>query len=242
MEWKIQTYQEVESTQSLVHEAAAQGLEEGVVVQSMIQLSGKGRRGNQWISPVGNLYLSLLLRPECSIQEAGQISFVVAVAASAALDEYIDTDKHVKTVKWPNDILIDGLKISGILLESGMIGRSLDYMVVGIGMNIFNKPELAMALNDIAKEPVYINKVRDHFLDRLSYYYELWQEKGFAPILELWLNQAHGLDQPMTARLPNTEFKGVFKTVNEDGALILETANGDEKTIHAADVYFGEAV
>ncbi len=239
MEWQVQTYQEVDSTQSLLHEAAAQGHEEGFAVQSMIQLGGKGRRGNQWVSPVGNLYLSLLLRPDCSVQEAGQISFVVAVAASAALDEYIDAGKHNKTLKWPNDILVDGRKLSGILLEAEMIAHKLDYVAVGIGINIFNKPDLAVCLNDVADEPVYINKVRDNFLERLSYYYEMWQEKGFAPILELWLNQAHGLDSPMTARLPNTEFKGVFKTVQADGALVLEMADGEQKTIHAAEVYFG---
>lgn len=240
MEWRIQTYQEVESTQDMIHEAAAQGLEEGVVVQSMIQLGGKGRRGNEWVSPVGNLYLSLLLRPECLVQEAGQISFVIAVAASAMLDDYIDTDKHKKTLKWPNDILIDGLKLSGILLESGMIGSNLDYIVVGMGMNIFAKPELATCLNDVAKEPIYINKVRDNFLEKLEHFYDLWQKKGFAPILELWLNKAHGLGEPITARLPNAEFKGRFKTVQDDGAVVLEMPDGSDKIIHAADVYFGE--
>lgn len=240
MEWQIQTYQEVESTQDLIHEAAAQGLPEGVAVQSMIQLGGKGRRGNKWVSPVGNLYLSLLLRPECGVQEAGQISFVIAVAASAMLEGYIDPTKHVKTLKWPNDILIDGLKLSGILLESGMMGPHLDYIAVGMGMNIFNKPELATCLNDVAGEPVYINKIRDNFLEKLAHFYGVWQEKGFAPILELWLKQAHGVDAPMTARLPNEEFKGVFKTVRDDGALVLEMPDGSDKTIHAAEVYFGE--
>ncbi len=241
MEWRIQTYQEVESTQDMIHEAAAQGLGEGVVVQSMTQRGGKGRRGNEWISPVGNLYLSLLLRPKCTPQEAGQISFVVAIAASAMLDEYIDDSKHKKTLKWPNDILIDGLKLSGILLESGMIGPHLDYIVVGMGMNIFAKPELTTCLNDVAKEPVYINKVRDNFLEKLEYYYGLWQGKGFAPLLELWLNKAHGLGQSITARLPNAEFKGIFKDVQEDGAVVLEMPDGSDKIIHAADVYFGES-
>jgi len=212
MEWAVQTFQEVDSTQDLIHEAAAQGHAEGIVVQSMVQLGGKGRRGNKWVSPVGNLYMSLLLRPECPVQEAGQISFVIAVAASAMLDEYIDAGKHKKTLKWPNDILIDGLKISGILLESEAIGthknQMLDYIAVGMGINIFNKPELATCLNDVA----------------------------------LWLKSAHGLDQPMTARLPNTEYKGVFKTVNEDGALVLESPDGAQKIIHAGEVYFGEVV
>jgi len=246
IEWTVQSFREVESTQDLIHEVAAQGHAEGVVVQSMVQLGGKGRRGNKWVSPVGNLYMSLLLRPECSVQEAGQISFVIAVAASDMLDDHIDPDKHTKTLKWPNDILIDGLKLSGILLESEAIGstknRMLDYIAVGMGMNIFNKPDLATCLNDVARGPVYINKVRDGFLSKLSYYYELWQEKGFAPILELWLKSAHGLNQPITARLPKSEIKGVFKSVDEDGALVLELPDGSLKIIHAGEVYFGEAI
>jgi BirA family biotin operon repressor/biotin-[acetyl-CoA-carboxylase] ligase len=236
MDWTIQTYQEVDSTQILVHKAAQDHADEGLVVQSMIQLGGKGRRGSQWVSPVGNLYLSVLLRPDCSTQEAGQLSFVVAVAMREALEGYIDADRHTLSVKWPNDILADGLKMAGILIENGG-----DYLVIGTGVNIFNKPELAICLNDIAKEPVYINKVRDNYLQNLSYYYDLWQEKGFAPVLELWLNKAHGLNQPMTARLPNAEFKGVFKTVQDDGALVLALEDGNQKIIHAAEVYFGEA-
>jgi len=82
--------------------------------------------------------------------------------------------------------------------------------------------------------------VRDNILDKLSYYYEFWQKKGFAPIREAWLKQAHGLDQPMTARLPNASFKGSFKGINDEGSLILELEDRTEKIIHAAEVHFGE--
>jgi BirA family biotin operon repressor/biotin-[acetyl-CoA-carboxylase] ligase len=239
--WQIEIYQSVKSTQTHAHEAAVNGKLEGYVVQGMKQTGGKGRHGNHWESPVGNLYMSVLLRPDCAIEQAGQLSFVTAVALSAAFDENIDGTKHAKTLKWPNDILVDGLKLCGILLESNMKNNKLDSIILGMGVNIFTKPELATCLNDVAREPVYINKVRDSILDKLSYYCNLWQEKGFAPIHEAWLKQAHGIGEPMTARLPNISHKGVFRGVTAEGGLILEKEDGKESIIHAAEVHFGDA-
>ena len=155
------------------------------------------------------------------------------------LEHYLD-DKHVKTLKWPNDILIDGLKISGILLESNITESKPDGLVVGIGLNIFNAPELATCLNDVARDAVYVNKVRDKVLEELDTAYTQWQEEGFAPIRAKWLENAHGLAAPITARLPNESYKGIFSGLTEDGSLILEQENGEEKIIHAAEVYFGE--
>lgn len=241
IDWQIETYQSVESTQGYAHDAAEAGKAEGYVAQGMKQTGGKGRHGNQWESPIGNLYMSVLLKPDCAMEQAGQLSFVTAVALSAAFDDYIDTAKHTKTLKWPNDIYINGLKLCGILLESKMKQNKLDSIIIGMGVNIFTKPELATCLNDVAKEPIYINVVRDNILAKLSDYYRLWQKKGFAPIHEAWLKQAHGLGQPMTARLPKENFKGIFKGLKEDGGLVLEQENGEEKIIHAGEVHFGEA-
>jgi BirA family biotin operon repressor/biotin-[acetyl-CoA-carboxylase] ligase len=238
--WQIEIYQSVESTQTLCHDAAQNNRPEGIVIQGLQQKGGKGRHGNRWDSPVGNLYMSILLRPDCAIEQAGQLSFVVAVAVSAAMDDYIDPHKHTKTLKWPNDILVDGMKLSGILLESNMSESKLRSIILGMGVNIFNKPPLATCLNDVARDPVYINVVRDNILKKLSYCYRLWQEKGFAPIHKEWLKQAHGMGQPMTARLPGKSFKGIFQGVREDGSLILAQENGEEKIIHAAEVHFGE--
>lgn len=240
VDWRVQLYQSVETTQSYVREAAQAGEAEGYVVQALMQEGGKGRHGNQWASPIGNLYMSILLRPACNPVRAGELAFVVAVALSKALDDYIDEGKHPKTLKWPNDILIDGLKLSGILLESNLKKSTLDSIVLGMGVNIFKAPELAIGLNDVSEIPVYVNTVRDNILDKLSYYYEFWQKKGFAPIREAWLKQAHGLGEPMTARLPEAVYKGAFKDITEEGSLILAMEDGTEKIIHGAEVHFGE--
>lgn len=239
VDWRFEQYQKVLSTQGYVFDAVAAGEAEGFVVQALQQQGGKGRHGNAWESPIGNLYMSILLRPNCDLGACGQLAFVVAVALSEALGDYIDAGKHTKTLKWPNDVLIDGRKISGILLESDVQENTLNAIILGMGVNIFKAPELGVGLNDIANAPVYVNKVRDNILDKLGTTYALWQEKGFAPIREAWLNQAHGIGQPMTARLPSEIFKGVFKGLTADGSLILETEEGSDKIIHAAEVHFG---
>ncbi len=237
IDWRFDLYQKVLSTQNYVHDTIALGEPEGVVVQALQQQGARGRHGNKWDAPIGNLYMSILLRPNCDLAQAGQLAFVIAMALSDALDDYIDPRKHAKTLKWPNDILIDNRKISGILLESDIRENKLNAIVAGIGLNIFKAPDLAVALNDIAKEPVYVNKVRDKILDKLGIYYDIWQEKGFAPIREPWLKQAHGIGQPITARLPEESFKGVFKGITDEGSLILDM-DGTDKIIHAADVHF----
>lgn len=238
--WQIKVLSKVTSTQDIVMLAAQDGDDEGYVIQAMMQSDARGRHGNKWDAPMGNIYMSALLRPECKIERAGELGFVVAIALFDTLSSYIDTDKHKVTLKWPNDILIDGLKISGILLETNLILNKLDGVVVGIGVNIFNAPEQAVSLNKMNSEPVFVNKVRDVVLEKLDKYYSLWQKEGFAPIRKKWLEHAHGLEQPITARLPNESYEGIFSGLTEDGGLILKQGDGSERIITAGDIHFGE--
>lgn len=242
VDWKVHTYAQLESTQDYVRDLAEdeEFFPEGTVVQSLVQTKGRGRRGNEWQSPMGNLYMSVLLRPECKATMAGQLSFVVAVALSAAMDEVM-ADGHVKTLKWPNDILIDGKKAAGILLESNITPLGIaDYVVAGIGVNLMNAPEGAVGLREVAKGPqVPVHPFRDIVLSHLSAYYRHWQTAGFADIRARWLAQAHGLGQPLLARLPDREQKGTFVGLDADGALLLEKEAGmDLLKISAGEILF----
>jgi len=238
--WNTTVIARVTSTQDLVKEAGEKGQDEGFAVQALEQVQGRGRHGNEWISSMGNLYLSFLLRPECDTRKAGQLGFVTALALSAALDPYLDSDKHTKTLKWPNDILIDNKKISGILLESSLGGKNnIDYIAGGIGVNIFAPPEEAIGLDAIKSKPVYVNVFRDEFLDQFARFYSLWQKKGFAPVREAWLKQAHSLGHEIRVRLPGQEFRAVFDGLDENGSLLAGTPEG-QKVIPAGDVYFGD--
>lgn len=236
--WRVQVLGTTQSTQDVVRGLAENAEPEGLAVQSLQQTKGRGRHGNDWVSPMGNLYISLLLRPSCRADKAAQMAFVVALALSEAMGEVIE-DGHAKTLKWPNDILIDGRKVSGILLETKLDkhGR-VDYLVIGTGVNIFAPPEGAEGLDRIKKERLAVNTFRDLYLQKLQAHYIEWQDKGFAPMREAWLKQAHGLGRTMTIRLPETSFDGTFDGIDDNGALIA-TVNGERKIFTAGDVHFG---
>lgn len=241
IDWRVNVLGSAGSTQDLAHDAAEAGTAEGYVIQALQQSAGRGRHGNEWESPMGNLYFSFVLRPEKSApDQVGQLAFVVALALSAAIDPYYDSKAHRKTLKWPNDILVNGLKISGILLESN-INQSFEteYLVVGVGVNVFATPEGAIGLDEIKEKPVYVNVFRDEFLAQFSRVYGLWQEKGFAPIREEWLKQAHGLGGPICVRLPEVSYKGTFEGLDENGALLLDQ-EGQQRTFTAGEVHFGD--
>ncbi len=236
--WRIQVLGTTPSTQDIVHGLAENGEPEGLAIQALQQTKGRGRHGNEWSSPIGNLYLSTLLRPVCKPDKAGQMAFVTALALSRAMDDVME-EGHVKTLKWPNDILIDGKKISGILLETRLDkhGR-VDYLIIGTGVNIFAPPEGAEGLDRIKKERLAVNTFRDIYLGHLRDAYQAWQDKGFAPVREAWLKQAHGLDKPMKIRLPEVSYEGVFRGIDETGALIADV-DGARRIFTAGDVHFG---
>lgn len=236
--WRVQVLGTAPSTQDIVRGLAETGEPEGLAVQSLQQTKGRGRHGNDWTSPMGNLYVSTLLRPLCRADKAAQMAFVVALALSDALDEAME-DGHVKTLKWPNDILIDGKKISGILLETKLDSHGrVDYLIIGTGVNIFAPPEGSEGLDRIKKERVAVNTFRDLYLQKLRERYISWQDKGFAPVREAWLKQAHGIGKAMKIRLPETSYEGTFDGVDENGALIA-IVDGERRIFTAGDVHFG---
>lgn len=242
IDWKIETFAVLSSTQDEAKERAlADAADEGLVIQSLTQSQGRGRHGNSWTSPMGNLYMSVLLRPLCTADLAGQISFVVALAVSAAMDEFI-VEGHTKTLKWPNDIMIDGKKAAGILLETEVSPKGLvGHLIIGLGVNILSAPEGRLSLKEVSGENrLAVHPFRDRVLHYLDVYYAAWKAQGFVPIRKAWLEQAHGLNQNMTARLPNREEKGIFKDIDEAGGLILDISENKQIVIRAGEIYFDE--
>lgn len=235
--WRPQVLGTTPSTQDMVRNMADAGEPEGLAIQSLQQTGGRGRHGNTWVSPMGNLYVSALLRPKCTPTKAAQLAFVAALALSDAMDDVME-EGHTKTLKWPNDILINGKKVSGILLESALQGKLVDYVIIGTGVNIFAPPEGAIGLDTVKKDRVFVNVFRDVYLAKLLTRYGEWQDKGFASVREAWLNQAHGLGQDMTIRLPEISYHGVFKGVDDNGSLLAEV-DGQIRVFTAGEVHFG---
>ena len=234
--WDVKTFTSLPSTQDYVKELADEGLHEGLVIQSLIQTKGRGRHGREWTSPMGNLYMSVLLRPGCESVDAGQLAFVAALAVARAVEDVLDPQYQL-TLKWPNDVLIDGRKCSGLLLESDIRDGELAWVALGMGINILSCPDGAVALQDVSgKGQIPIHPFRDTVLHHLADVYDLWTEMGFAPIRQEWLSKAHGLDKEIKVTIPGRENTGIFKTIDETGALILMTDKGETK-IYAGDVF-----
>lgn len=236
--WRVQVLGTTPSTMDMVRNLADTGEPEGLAIQALQQTQGRGRHGNSWSSPMGNLYISVLLRPACRPDRAAQMAFVAAVALSEAMENAMESG-HAKTLKWPNDVLIDGKKVSGILLETRLDTKGrVDYLIIGTGVNIFAPAENAIGLDAVKKDRIAINTFRDAYLSRLWARYAEWKEKGFAGIRDEWIKQAHGLGDPMRIRLPEVSYDGIFRGVDENGVLLAEVA-GEIRSFTAGEVHFG---
>ncbi len=202
------------------------------------QTAGYGRQGRAWSQAVGDFSGTLSFKPEAAANALGQISFIAALAVASALDEYVDPDKL--SLKWPNDILIEGAKVAGILLEH-IDGDSGALLAVGIGVNIVSAPTdvaypTARLVDHTEKAPSPADlaaRIDHHFWT----YMKDWRANGFANIRQLWLTRARGLGETITVRLPNETLSGVFEGLNESGALILQSG-AEKRIISAGDVFF----
>ena len=214
------------------------GAEAGILVVADRQTAGRGRRGRQWDSPVGNLYVSIILKPMGSVKAAAAIGCLASLAVSEALGAYLGPDK-VAQVKWPNDVLVSKAKISGLLIEATDDPATL---VLGIGINLIYHPEntpypatsLLAETGQTVSPDVFLAGFADAFLAR----YKSWQDRGFAPLRVDWLARATGIGKAITVRLENQQFDGLFKDLDDEGALILDLGGGVVKKFTAGDVFF----
>ena len=201
------------------------------------QSLGRGRRGRSWSSGSGNLAATLLMRPQCSIAQCAQLSFVTAVAAAHAVRLFTAGVE----VKWPNDILVRSRKIARILLETAGAGVP-EYLAIGVGINLATHPaESLFPATSLAGIGVAVPSAREMLSElaaNFARWYELWRSDGFGPIREEWLRLAARLGEPILARLAESEVRGVFEGIDENGALLLRQEQRTI-TIAAADVYFG---
>lgn len=202
------------------------------------QVSGRGRRGKPWQMPEGNFAATLIMRPTGTAGWASLRSFMAACALFETLALYVDRSRL--SLKWPNDVLLDGGKLAGILLETANSGDQVEWLAIGMGVNLAGAPT---DVGDAAFPPVALERGPDpeDFLLRLAGHYatqeSILEQLGFEPIREKWLRHAARLGEIITARTEDREVSGRFKTIDEAGCLILETSQGETR-ISAADVYF----
>ncbi|MDP6342304.1 MAG: biotin--[acetyl-CoA-carboxylase] ligase [Alphaproteobacteria bacterium] len=239
--FRLHRFDQVESTNDEAKRLAGAGAPDGTLVVAGEQTAGRGRTGRQWKSPPGNLYMTLLLRPGVAAGVAAQVSFLAAVALSSAIADLAANlaPRH----KWPNDVLLDGRKVSGILLESAAGADGLiDWLVLGMGVNVAHHPtDLEQSVTSLRREGLteltpdaLLGTLAPHLRDWLL----RWRAEGFAPLRQAWLARAFGLGEVVGVRLPNENFMGRFLDLDADGALVVGLPDGTERRIAAGEVYF----
>lgn len=236
--------QEVDST---LNEAAriAPTATGPVWIMAHHQTAARGRRGRAWSNPQGNLAATLLLRPEGNPEQAALRSFVAALALFDAC-VLVTGRAQGFALKWPNDVLLNGGKLAGILLESTGQGRDISHLAIGIGVNLTDAPG-PETVEQGALRPVSLlsetgaQVSAEDFLTELADAYAKLENQfvtyGFEPIRKAWLARAAKLGEVITARTGASETVGTFETVDAGGNLVLNTAKG-RVSIPAADVYF----
>lgn len=212
-------------------------------ILALRQTAGRGRRGRAWADPPGNFAATALLFPACPPAAAALRSFAAALAVAETLAALLDGAERL-ALKWPNDVLLDGGKLAGILLESSGAGGLVAHLAVGIGVNLAELPPAA-AVEPGATPPAALapaTGVRidpEGFLDRLAPVFARWEGRlaaeGFAPLRAAWLARAAGIGQTVTARTGAGTVAGRFITLDEGGSLVLDTPAG-RRAFAAAEV------
>ena len=209
------------------------------------QTAGRGRRARSWASPRGNFHATLVMKPTEPLDMVALRSFAAALALRDAFIAVTGLP-NAFALKWPNDVLLNGGKIAGILLESAGSGKVISHLAIGMGVNLIAAPD-ASQVEPGALPPVSLLAETGHriapetFLAHLAPAYAKWESifttQGFAPLRAEWLTHAARLGDTIRARTGTATHEGRFETIDDTGALVLHTASG-RKTIPAAEVFF----
>ncbi|MBZ0216158.1 MAG: biotin--[acetyl-CoA-carboxylase] ligase, partial [Fimbriimonadaceae bacterium] len=229
--YRVVRFDDIDSTNQEALRLAEAGVREDTWIVAKTQTGGRGRRNRRWISEKGNLYASLLVFPRCDLSVAGGLAFVTGLAILRACAELAPGLVAGFSLKWPNDLLLRGKKIGGILLESAGHGGAGSYaLVIGCGINCRHHPaDMPYETTDLMAAGQSINI--DHLFEAYAHHFDdlrgIWQEgAGFAQIRTLWLMHAAGLKTEIVVRLPKENLTGIFEDIDSSGQLILKTANG----------------
>ena len=227
--WTLVALDTVTSTNDEAGHLAEAGAAEGTVVWARAQTGGRGRRGRRWDSPVGNLYCSTVLRPDCPAPRAAELGFVAALAVA----DMVPAGRVVR-VKWPNDVMVDGGKIAGTLLESA-IGQSghVDYVVAGIGLNVGFAPQLPEMRypGALLGSCVSVEQALERLTRGLAGRLDEWRRSGFEAVRRAWLAKAGPLGMEVDVKLSEGVVRGRFAGIDREGALLLDADAGPRRVV-----------
>lgn len=238
---KIIYYKQLDSTNTEAARLATEGAAHGIVVVADAQTSGKGRRGRQWESPAGeNIYMSILLRPDCVPDRAPMLTLVMAYSVAKVLRELGFTDVQIK---WPNDLVLSNKKICGILTEMQLKETEIDYVVVGVGINV-NTSEFPTDLKETATSlylegrrildrEMIVESVVEHFDKEYQQFLEF---RDLSFLKEEYNDMLINVGREVRVLEPGNEYTAYAQGINSEGELMVRTSNGEEKAIYAGEV------
>ncbi len=250
-DWSLEVVASATSTSDLARQAAAAGAPAYSAFLALEQTAGRGRRGRRWVSRHGGMYLSVLLRPHIDRAQWFGFSFIAALAVFEAIQSWftaplLGANQLKMGLKWPNDIIVGGGKIAGILLEAGD-----DYLIIGSGVNIapvegdpktgIPPVSLAQFPNDAQAPMPTPDMLAAAYLDRLSIWYDVLVTSGFGPVRAAWLAHHAFAGQDLQVQTGEMAVRGRFVDLGMDGALVLLDDSGKTHHITTGDVQlFGD--
>ena len=252
IKWKLRTrvlgkeilsYKKVDSTNTIAYALAEKGLKEGSVILAEEQEKGKGRHGRTWLSPSkSGIYLSVILRPQITPNEISKITLLAAVAAARAIRETADLQAMIK---WPNDILVNHKKVCGILTEMKAEQDRVDFIVIGIGINVNTQmkqlPKGASSLREElpdsrTDEQVSRVALTRKLIEKLEEDYFLLKKDGFQPIMDEWKRLSDMIGSRVKVVLQNRTFEGLVHDIDPDGALVVRRDAGTLEKVSSGDI------
>jgi len=231
----------VASTNSWARRFARLGACDGTVFLAESQTAGRGRLKRKWVSPAGGLWFSVVLRPKLKLAEAFGLVFVSSLAVAEVLEELYGLKTQVK---WPNDVLVDSKKVCGILAETKLESKNVEYVVVGVGINanfgVKSLPEdlwkTATSLEDELGRKIELEMLFEALLEKLERLCDVFLEKGFSVVLDEWKKHAGFLGCPVEVVSMDERLAGLALDVDSSGSLVLRLGDGTVKHVFVGDV------
>lgn len=236
IDWRLESYPELGSTSDEIVRRAKAGEPAGLAVLAFRQTAGRGSRGRAWSAPEGNLNLSILLRPSRLAKEAGVFSLIAGVAVVEALSMLGARDL---TLKWPNDILHQGAKLAGILIDAAPQGQALDWLAIGMGVNLRTAPEIpgrqtvSLAAQGLDISP---QAAAEAILARLG----AWGEASADDVTQAWLSYGHKTGTKLTISYAGQQITGLFAGLSGGGELLL-AREGRIETLNTGEILLATA-
>lgn len=239
---KIFFYETIDSTNTAAAALAGEGEEEGAVVVADSQSKGRGRLGRSWLSPPGvNIYMSILLKPEMVAKDATLITIMAAVGCTIALRKVTGLDI---TIKWPNDLMVSEKKLGGILTETRVVCKRMEYAITGIGVNVNMDAD---ALPDIVKEAATSIKMETgksfsrtevirEVLNEIDDWYNILRKKRYSELLSQWKHLTSTLGRNVQVVLGKETLQGQAESINDEGMLVLRLPSGASRVVQCGDL------